>query len=91
MKIKKNICLDDLSRFGYKYQENLIYPTYKKAIRQGNSNIIIEILVLDRTIFVNKNKMIKSNHLRYLEDLKRHDFILIEDSDNIKDRFWLRR
>ncbi len=90
MKIKKHVYLGDLERFGYKYEANLIYPTYKKTIKQGNSNIVIEILVLDRTIFVNKNKKIKSNHLRYLEDLKRQDFILIEDSDNIKDRFWLR-
>lgn len=90
MKIKRNVYLGDLERFGYEYQENLIYPTYKKVIRQGNYNIVIEILLLDRTIFINKNKKIKSNQLRYLEDLKVHGLILIEDSDNIKDKFWLR-
>ena len=91
MKIKKNVYLGDLERFGYKYEPNLIYPTYKKVIKQGNYNIVIEILLLDRTIFVNKNKKIRSNHLRHLEDLKQQDFILIEESDKINDRFWLRR
>ena len=90
MKIRNDVDLSILERFGYKYQENLIYPTYRRFIKQYNTKIIIEILVLDRTFFLNRNKNIKSTQLKYLEDLRYNNLIIIEDSDRIKDKLWLR-
>jgi len=90
MKIKKNINLKDLEKLGYNYQENLIYPTYKKIIKQNKSTIIIEILILDKTTYINKNKKITNTQLKYIEDLKYSNLIVIENIDNIKDKFWLK-
>jgi len=87
MKIKKNINLKDLEKLGYNYQENLIYPTYKKIIKQNKSTIIIEILILDKTTYINKNKKITNTQLKYIEDLKYSNLIVIENIDNIKDKF----
>lgn len=75
MKIKDNIYLKELEKFRYKYQENLIYPTYRKVFKSGTSNIVVEILVLNRIIFVNKNKNIKKSHLKYIVELERANLI----------------
>ena len=40
--------------------------------------------------FLNRNKNIKSTQLKYLEDLRYNNLIIIEDSDRIKDKLWLR-
>lgn len=78
MKIRSNINLSILENYNYRYEENLLYPTYKKVIRVNKTQrIIIEILVKDRTIFINKNSKIKRNHLKYLNDLRNKN-ILIE-------------
>lgn len=78
MKIRSNINLSILENYRYKYEKNLLYPTYKKVIRVTKTQrIVIEILVENRTVFINKNKKIKDNHLRYLNDL-RMDNLLIE-------------
>ena len=46
MKIRNNIDLIILENYRYKYEENLIFPTYKKVIRVNkNQRIIIEILI----------------------------------------------
>lgn len=77
MKIRKNIDLNILKNYRYKYEENLLYPTYKKVIRINKTQrIVIEILVEDRTIFINKNKKIKDNHLRYLNDLRMNNLLI---------------
>lgn len=69
MRIKNNLYLKELEKFRYRYEENLIYPTYKKVIQRGANKVIIEILIQDRTIFVNRNKYIKKKHLKYIKDL----------------------
>lgn len=79
MKIKSNIYLKELENFRYKYQENLIYPTYKKVFKCGKSNIIIEIVIQNRTIFINRNKKLKKSHLKYIEELKRANLIEKEE------------
>lgn len=78
MKIRNNINLNILENYRYKYEENLLYPTYKKVIRVNKTQrIIIEILEKDRTIFINKNSKIKRDHLKYLNDLRK-DNLLVE-------------
>lgn len=91
MKIRENVYLKELEYFRYKYEENLIFPTYKKVIKQGNTNIVIEILIKNRTIFINRNKNIRRNYLKYLEDLYQHGFIQIEEQDHINHQYWLKR
>lgn len=77
MKIRKNVDLDMLKNYRYKYEENLLYPTYKKVIRISKAQrIIIEILVEDRTVFINKNSKIKKDHLRYLNDLRMNNLLI---------------
>lgn len=85
MKIKDDIELSTLEKYGYKYQENLLYPTYKKIIKKGKTTIKIEILVKNRQIFINKNKNIKLAQLKYLEDLKHYGAIKMEINDKLKD------
>lgn len=75
MKIKKYVNLEELRKFGYRYEENLIYPTYRKVLKQGKGEVIIEILVLNREIFINKNSKIKKEQYRYINDLKRFDLL----------------
>ncbi len=77
MKIRNNIDLIILENYRYKYEENLIFPTYKKVIRVNkNQRIIIEILIKDRTIFINKNSKIKRDHLKYLNDLRKGNLLV---------------
>lgn len=75
MKIKKYVNLEELRKLGYRYEENLIYPTYRKVLKQGKGKVIIEILVLNREIFINKNSKIKKEQYRYINDLKRFDLL----------------
>lgn len=82
MKIKKDIYLGELEKYRYKYQENLIYPTYKKIFKCGKINIIIEIVIQNRTIFINHNEKIKKSHLKYIEELKRANLIEQEKKEN---------
>lgn len=77
MKIRNNINLNILENHRYKYEENLLYPTYKKVIRVNKTQrIIIEILEKDRTIFINKNSKIKRDHLKYLNDLRKGNLLM---------------
>lgn len=77
MKIRNNIDLIILENYRYKYEENLIFPTYKRVIRVNkNQRIIIEILIKDRTIFINKNSKIKRDHLKYLNDLRKGNLLV---------------
>lgn len=75
MKIRQNIDLDELEKFGYRYQENLIFPTYRKVIQCGKRKTIIEILVLDRTVFINRRKVHSSDNLLFIKDLKLANFL----------------
>lgn len=77
MKIRNNVDLDILKNYRYRYEENLLYPTYKKVIRVTKTQrIVIEILVENRTIFINKNSKIKKDHLRYLNDLRVNNLLI---------------
>lgn len=77
MKIRNNINLNILENYRYKYEENLLYPTYKKVIRVNKTQrIIIEILEKNRTIFINKNSKIKRDHLKYLSDLRKGNLLV---------------
>lgn len=75
MKIRKNIDLTQLEKFGYRYQENLIFPTYRKVVQSGKKKTIIEILVLDRTIFINRRKVHSADNFLLIRDLKLADFL----------------
>lgn len=69
MKVKENIDLCELHKFNYRYESNLIFPTYKKVCKSGNSKVIIEILIFNRHIFINKSKNIQRNQLKFINDL----------------------
>ena len=43
--IRENIDLKILEYYRYHYQENLLFPTYKKVIKSGLRQIVIEILI----------------------------------------------
>lgn len=75
MKIRKNIDLTQLEKFGYRYQENLIFPTYRKVIQSGKTKTIIEILVLDRTVFINRKQVPLGDNFSFIKDLKLSDFL----------------
>lgn len=75
MKIKDNICLKELEAFRFRYEENLIFPTYRKVIYSGKRKIIIEILVKSRVIYINRDMSIKNDYLRYIKDLKLAGFL----------------
>lgn len=75
MKIKDTISLVELEKFGYRYQENLLFPTYRKVIQRGRSKIVIEILVMDRTVFINRNKNITKKGLYFFKDLITSKFL----------------
>lgn len=75
MKIRSDIDLKELENFNYHYEENLFFPSYKKRIKQGNSVVHIEILVLNRTIFVNQNVDILTKQQKYIQDLKKANLI----------------
>lgn len=77
MKIRKNIDLKILENYNYKYEENLLYPTYRKVIRVNKiQRIVIEILVKDRTIFMNRNSKIKKDNLKWLNDLRKGNLLI---------------
>ena len=69
MKIKDHVDLKRLEIYGYRYQENLIYPTYRKVIYRGNQRVVIEIVVMNRSIFVNRNALFSKIYLPFLKDL----------------------
>jgi len=69
LKIKDNIDLCELCKFNYRYESNLIFPTYKKVCKSGSSKIVIEILVFNRRIFINRSKDIKKKQLKFIGDL----------------------
>ncbi len=75
VRIKDNICLKELESFRFRYQENLIFPTYRKVIYSGKRKVIIEILVKSRVIYINKDINIKNEYLRYIKDLKLAGFL----------------
>ena len=69
LRIKDNIDLCELCKFNYRYESNLIFPTYKKVCKSGSSKVVIEILVLNRHIFINRNKNFQRKQLRFISDL----------------------
>lgn len=76
MRLRKGISLEKLEQFGYHYQENLIFPTYRKVIQSGRRKIIIEILVADRTIFINRRKVeFVRDGIYFLKDLELSNFL----------------
>lgn len=75
MKIKDNIYLKELEAFRFRYEENLIFPTYRKVIYSGKCKVIIEILVKSRVIYINKDINIKKEYLKYIKDLKLAGFL----------------
>lgn len=75
MKIRKDIHLEKLEEFGYRYSENLAYPTYRKIRSFGNSAIVIDILILNRTIYINKSDRITERNINFISDLIRANII----------------
>ncbi len=77
IRIREGIDLKILEYYRYQYQENLLFPTYKKVIKTGLRQIVIEILISSREVFINKNAKIKKSEYRFLHDLEK-DHLLIE-------------
>lgn len=77
MKLSRIANFDVLEYFGYHYEPNLIYPTYQKRVVYGNKVIIIDVLLLDRTIFINKSKHITKKNIKFINDLISEN--LVED------------
>lgn len=75
MKVRYNMNFSELEKLGYRYQLNLIFPTYRKVIYSGKCKIVIEILLLDRTIFINRSKVIKKENYRFLKDLRQANML----------------
>ncbi len=69
MKLRRNINFEVLEYFGYTYEPNLIYPTYTKRISYSNKTITIDILLLNRMIFINKSKYITKRNVQFVSDL----------------------
>lgn len=53
LRIRKSVDLKVLEEYHYFYQENLIFPTYRKVIKQGKGSVVIEIVVETRCLFIN--------------------------------------
>lgn len=77
IRIREDIDLKILEYYRYHYQENLLFPTYKKVIKSGLRQIVIEILISNREVFINKNAKIKKSEYRFLHDLEK-DHLLVE-------------
>lgn len=75
MKIRKDIDLDILKNYGYKYENNLVYPSYKKVVQYGNAIIIINIYVQNRIIAINQSKVINKKNINYIRDLLINDLV----------------
>lgn len=76
MKIRSSVNLKRLEDFNYQYQHNLIYPTYKKVVRiNKKTRAVIEVLVDDRTIFINKSKRITKPQMKWIHDLERANLL----------------
>ena len=69
MKIRKNVDLDILESFGYHYEPYLLFPTYQKKIIYGNYVITVDVLIKDRTVFINKSSYITKRNIHYINDL----------------------
>lgn len=69
MKLSRLVNFEALEYFGYTYEPNLIYPTYTKKIPYGNKIITVDVLLLDRTIFINKSKNITKKNIHFINDL----------------------
>lgn len=69
MKIRKDIFLEELERYGYHYEDNLVVPTYKKITMYGNKTIIIEVVIASRQIFINKSDYITNKNILFIHDL----------------------
>lgn len=77
MKFSRFVNIEVLEYFGYHYEPYLIYPTYQKILTYGNKTIIIDILINDRTVFINKSRHITKNNIHFINDLIKEN--LIED------------
>lgn len=75
MKLSRIANFDVLEYFGYTYEPNLIYPTYTKRIQYSNKTIIIDVLLLDRTIFINKSSKITKNNIQFINDLIKENLV----------------
>lgn len=69
MRVRKDIYLEILEKYGYSYECKLAFPTYKKITTYGNKTIIIEILVQNRNIYINKSNIINKKNEKFILDL----------------------
>lgn len=75
MKLRKNVHFDILEYFGYNYESYLLYPTYQKRVQYSNKTYIIDILIKDRTIFINKSKHITKRNILFINDLIKENLV----------------
>lgn len=75
MKIRKDVRIDILENYGYHYELNLAFPTYKKVKEYGSGYIVIEIVIMNREIFINKSKCITKKNILFINDLIRNNLI----------------
>ncbi|MEE0699151.1 MAG: hypothetical protein U0M66_00890 [Bacilli bacterium] len=69
MKLRKSVSIDSLEEYGYRYESNLIYPTYQKIINYGNRAIIIDVMIKNRMVYVNKSPVITKRNVHFIRDL----------------------
>lgn len=69
MRIKDNIPLDYLIDHGFHYETNLIFPTFKKVITAENKVVVIEILIKNKMVYINKSPKIGSKNIRFVNSL----------------------
>lgn len=75
MKLSRVVNFEVLEYFGYHYEPYLIFPTYQKVIPFGNRVITIDILIKDRTIFINKSKNITKRNMYFINDLIKENLV----------------
>ena len=75
VKIKNSAYLKELEAFGYRYEENLLFPTYRKVFCRCKNKVVIEILIENRIIYINKSVLFRNEHMKYINDLKMGGFL----------------
>ena len=76
LRIRKSVDLKVLEEYHYFYQENLIFFTYRKDIKQGKGSVVIEIVVETRCLFINRNSHILKHQMKYVKDLEKANLLV---------------
>lgn len=75
MKIRNGVPIDYLEEYGYHYEANLTYPTYQKLIEYGNLPIVIDVMIKNRVIYINKSPVITKRNMHFIKDLINNNLV----------------